>query len=672
MTGNKTRRSCILGLALTLVSPMISEALAAETAKPINLGVIFPLKNIIGKQGYQGASLAAEFVNADGGSTGGRRISLTPYDTNYSPVEGVAAVQRLLTQDDVKVIVGEISSTIALAVIPVVKSENALLMLSVPKHPDVTKSGYRGVFRLNTTTSMDAASFNKFLVQDVAPNKVAVLAENNDVGRLSLENMKALFGTKIVFSDIFSVTQSDFSSKASNVRGSGADLVCIAASNPEQSGNLLKSMADLGYTPKRCLLPGLLNNDLPKVAGAAAEGVFSEDIYAPTLDNPLNKRFVEGYRAKYNETPGKVELLGFESVWVVAQAMKVAGTATDTAKISDVLRAGEWDSPRGKVRFDGEGRPRAAACTGSRSVTGSLCSHCADRVLRIHMLDLVLQQVANGLSTGMIYALIALGLTLVFGVLHVINFAHGEFYMLGGLVSVLLVTQLGVPYLATLPLAALGVALIGAVVDRIAVRPLIAGADGGSLVLITTFAVAIVLHEGVLARIGPAPISMQGVAGVVTLGTVAMTGQRIFILAFGVCLVVVLEFMLRRTKFGRALRAIAQSAFAARVVGLNVERVQAVTFSIAAALAGLSGALIAPVVTFNAHMGQHAAINAFVIVVVGTMGNVSGALVCGLLLGVLEALSSIILPQEVASACIYALLLVTLMARPNGLFARPQ
>lgn len=288
------------------------------------------------------------------------------------------------------------------------------------------------------------------------------------------------------------------------------------------------------------------------------------------------------------------------------------------------------------------------------------------------MIDLLLQQVANGLSTGMVYAIIALGLTLIFGVLHVINFAHGELYMLGGLVSVLLATQLGVPYLATLPLAAIAVAVVAMAVDRIAVRPVMATSDGASLVLITTFAVGILIHQGVLARVGPAPITAQGISGVITIGPVALTTQRLFILGCGIALVVILEVVLRRTRFGRSLRAVAQSAFAAQVVGIDVGRVREITFCLAAGLAGLAGALIAPVVTFSANMGQHAAINAFVIVVIGTMGNVSGALICGILLGVIEALSSIFLPQEVASACIYSLLLITLLVRPNGLFARSR
>lgn len=328
---------------------------AAFAADSVKIGVIFPIKNLIGKQGAQGAELAAEMLNKAGGVVDGRPVKLIVYDTNYAPVEGVAAVQRLLTEDEVKFVVGEISSTVALAVIPVVESEGALVMFSVPKHPDVTASGYDKVFRLNSTTAIDAVSFDSYLKDDIAPKKVAVLAENNDFGRLTIDNMKKLFGDKLAFSDFFGVQQSDYSSLASNAKASGADLLCIVASNPEQSGNLLRAVSDMGYTGKRCLMPGLLNNSLPQVAGAVAEGVFSEDVYAPSLDNELNKMFVADYKAKYGVVPGKIEVLGFESVWVLGNAMKVAGT-DDVEKVSATLRQQEWKTPRGTLRFDETGQ----------------------------------------------------------------------------------------------------------------------------------------------------------------------------------------------------------------------------------------------------------------------------------------------------------------------------
>lgn len=342
----------VVGAFLTASVPMHADA---QSGKPVKIGVIYPTKSVIGKQGVQGSNIAIDMLNAAGGVLG-RPVSLTTYDTNYAPVEGVSAVQKLLTQDDVKFVVGEISSTVALAVIPVIQSEDALLMLAVPKHPDVTKQGNGNIFRLNTTSAMDAKSFDRYLVDTVAPSKVALVAENNDYGRLNIANFKALFGDKLVYTDLFSMTQSDFSALVSNLRGSGADLVCIVASNPEQSGNILRGMKDLGYDPKRCITPGLLNNDTPKIGGAAAEGVFSEDIYSPTLKNDLNQKFVAAYENKYGETPGKIEVLGFETVWIVANAIKAAGSDKDPKKVAEIIRAGTWETPRGSVRFDAAGQ----------------------------------------------------------------------------------------------------------------------------------------------------------------------------------------------------------------------------------------------------------------------------------------------------------------------------
>ncbi|MGM4907194.1 branched-chain amino acid ABC transporter permease [Tardiphaga sp. 866_E4_N2_1] len=285
------------------------------------------------------------------------------------------------------------------------------------------------------------------------------------------------------------------------------------------------------------------------------------------------------------------------------------------------------------------------------------------------MSTLIFQQMANGLSVGMAYALLALGLTLIFGVLHVINFSHGEFYMIGGFVAAILTSYFGLPYLLSLPAAVVAVVLLALIVDRIAVRPVLDGPDGDSIVLISTFAIGILVYQTILATYGPQPIRVDGVPGTFVLGSVTLSYQRMFAIVVGICLLAILEWSLRRTAFGRKLRAVAQSAFAAKVVGIDVPKIRTATFIIAAALASLAGALLAPTVAFSPAMGQHAIINAFVVVVIGGMGSVSGAVVCGLLLGIVESVSSIWLPQEVASAFIYGLLLVTLLVRPRGLFS---
>ena len=338
-------------------------ATQAQAQAPVKIGVLMPSKSLVGKQGLQGAQMAAEMINAEGGILGGRKIELISYDSNFQPNEGVAAAQRLLTQDGVKVITGEISSTVALAVLQVAKASNALFVAAVPKHPDVTKGGYDRVFRLNSTTAMDSGEFDAYLKNEIKPTKVAVIAENSDFGRLTIANMKQLFGAQLVLSETYEMNQADFNTLVTKAKGSGADLVCLAGSNMEQYGNILRVQEELKFGARRCLMPGILNTRGVQVAGKAAEGAFSADIYVPSIQNPLNQKFVAAYSAKFKETPEKIELLGFEAIWITAQAMQKAGSSDDTAKIAQAMRANTWTTPRGTVRFDKDGQASSGPLT---------------------------------------------------------------------------------------------------------------------------------------------------------------------------------------------------------------------------------------------------------------------------------------------------------------------
>lgn len=343
----------ILGVFLACLALAGTSALAA---KPIKIGVINPTKTLVGKQGIQGATLAAEMINAQGGILGGSPIELIIYDTNFMPAEGVSAVSRLLTQDGVRIVTGGVSSSVALAAIPVIQAEDAILISTVPKHPDVTASGYDKIFRMNSTTAMDSEFFDHYLATVLKPEKVAVMAENSDFGLITIENVKKLFGSKVVFAEPYGMTQSDFNSMVTNARASGADVVCIAGSNMEQYGNILRALADLGFKGTRCVMPGILNSEGIRVAGKAAEGAVSADIYVPSVDNDFNREFVAAFEAKYGNKPEKVELLGFESVWIAAKAMEAAGSATDVNKIAAIIHETKWQTPRGDVNFDASGQ----------------------------------------------------------------------------------------------------------------------------------------------------------------------------------------------------------------------------------------------------------------------------------------------------------------------------
>jgi len=349
------RRACLALLSALSFAPL---AATAQQGDPIKIGVLMPLKSVIGKQGLQGAELAAEMINADGGVLG-RRIELVSYDSNFSAVDAVSAAQRLITQDKVQFIAGEIGSTPALAVLQVVRTTNTLFMVAVPKHPDITKSGYNRVFRLNTTLDEDARYFDTYLLEKVKPKKLVVVAENTDYGRYTIDSAKARFGALYGGAELFEQTQNDFTTVMTKVKASGADVACIVAGKPEQAAAALKAMAQLGVPARRCTAVGVLNAQSAALAGDAAEGAFGADIYAADGRTPVNEAFVKRFQAKHGHRPEKIEALGFESVWITAKGIAAAGTATDTEKVANAIRQGTWQTPRGDLRFDAGGQALA-------------------------------------------------------------------------------------------------------------------------------------------------------------------------------------------------------------------------------------------------------------------------------------------------------------------------
>ncbi|MDB5819464.1 MAG: Extracellular ligand-binding receptor [Rhizobacter sp.] len=348
-------RSLLPALALAAfvtafaVSPLTADAQAASGA-PAIVGVLYPIKTILGQQGRRSAELAAEMINASGGVAGGQPMKLVVYDDNYSAADGVAAARRLSSEDKAPIVVGTINSAVALGVMQVAQQNGQLFLAAITKAPQVTD--YDRAFRFNPLVATDGEMFNKYLKDVVKPQRVVVVVENGDYGRSIVADMKAAFGDKLVGSELYEILkQTDFSTLATRVKTAAPDLVCIAMSAPEQGGNLLRTLKEVGVPGRRCVLPGSVSPSLVQVAGPAAEGVFTLDIWAPSMKNEANTRFVTAFTAKYKEAPNKVDYLGFESMWILGQAMRKAGTNTDTAKLASTLRDNAWDTPRGEVRF---------------------------------------------------------------------------------------------------------------------------------------------------------------------------------------------------------------------------------------------------------------------------------------------------------------------------------
>jgi branched-chain amino acid transport system permease protein len=270
---------------------------------------------------------------------------------------------------------------------------------------------------------------------------------------------------------------------------------------------------------------------------------------------------------------------------------------------------------------------------------------------------------------GGVYGLVAMGLTLIFGVLDIVNFAHGAFLAVALYITVVMVERLGVhPYLALLVAVPL-MFLLGAAVQR----GILAGAIGKPLEnqLLITLGIALLIDNSLLLFFGPNPRSVRlpGDRGVEILGAVVTLSR---LLAFGVSLVLaaLLYLLLQRTRLGTAIRAVAANDSGAQMVGIDTRRIYMITFAIGTACAGAAGVLVSPLVTIEPTTGELFNIIAFVVVVLGGMGNVVGAVVGGLIIGLTEQLGALYLPGQSPLLSVFIVFVLVLFLRPQGLFGR--
>ena len=284
-------------------------------------------------------------------------------------------------------------------------------------------------------------------------------------------------------------------------------------------------------------------------------------------------------------------------------------------------------------------------------------------------LDLLLLQIVTGIALGAVYVLFALGLSLIFGMLTVVNFAHGAFFMVGAYFGVWLFAQTG-NFWVCLVLVPLGVGSVGLVVERFLVRPLYG--RGIDYPLLLTFGLSIMFVEIVRMTFGldGIPFSTpRGLTGAVDLGIGHFPLYRLFLIGAAAVVVAFLYVFIEKTSYGLVIRAGARDPEIVRVLGIDVSKVWLVVFGIGTGIAGLSGILSAPLQAVAPEMGVALLADAFVVTVVGGMGSLKGAVVAGVLVGVVVSLTSLVSP-DAARVSIFVLMAVVLLVRPQGLFGR--
>ncbi len=284
-------------------------------------------------------------------------------------------------------------------------------------------------------------------------------------------------------------------------------------------------------------------------------------------------------------------------------------------------------------------------------------------------MELVLQQILNGLTLGGVYSLVALGLTLVYGILHVPNFAHGAFYMAGAFVAYWLMSALGANYWLAMAGAAVAVAVIAVVADRLVFHPL--RNAPGLHHMIAAIGILLFLEASAQAIWGADFHRMQSpFTGILNFGGLVLPSQRLLIIIAAFALVLALHLFLTRTVTGATIIAMAQNRDGAALVGINPNRVAMMTFAISGALAAMAAALYAPINLVYPAMGHLVITKAFVIIVLGGMGSVPGAIVGGLIIGFAEAFGAFYISTDYKDIIAFALLVLILSVRPQGLFAK--
>ena len=275
------------------------------------------------------------------------------------------------------------------------------------------------------------------------------------------------------------------------------------------------------------------------------------------------------------------------------------------------------------------------------------------------------QVVISGLLAGSLYAMVALGLGLVFGVMRVLNVAHGPLLMLGAYTTFGLFQWLGLnPYLSLL-VSMPALFVVGVVLQRLLVRRVVDAPELSSLLL--TFGVSIALVNLAQLAFSSDVRSVEYLTGSFVLGPFAFSKSRVIACAFALVITAGAFWFLRQTRLGKAIRAVSQSREVAQVCGINVQRIHMITFGVASALAAAGGTLIAVMVAIQPEMGQVYTFKSFLVIVLGGAGNYPGALLGGLLLGLIEQLSSLFLTTQVNEAVAYVLLVLVLLVRPTGL-----
>lgn len=286
------------------------------------------------------------------------------------------------------------------------------------------------------------------------------------------------------------------------------------------------------------------------------------------------------------------------------------------------------------------------------------------------MIDILIQQLIGGLAIGSMYALVSLGIALIWAAMRVVNWAQGEFVMLGAYVGLTVYVYWKLPFIVALITSALIIFALAAIVEIFAISPV--RKYGHLSLLMVTIGVAILLKQLAIVIWSPIGEVFPSVFGdtPIVIGNIYIVPEKIVVFIIGLGLMFILYLFLSRTKVGKGMRAVSQSRDIAAIMGVNVIKIEILTFGLAGALGAVGGILLAPFMYVEPALGANVGIKAFVGAVIGGFGNLPGAAIGGLLIGIIESISAAFLPSGYKEAIVFLILIIILLVKPSGLFSK--
>ena len=641
-------------------------------------------------------------IKDSGDALGDRPVDLIVGDDQLKPDVSVQLARKMLDEDKVQIIAGMIPSNVALAVAHVVLPRKVFL-LSLNAGPSQLAGAECSPYFFSVSYQNDtAAEAMAIYLQGQGKTRAALIAANYAAGRDMMTGFKRYFKGEILREIYTPLGQFDFAAELADIRSAKPDAVFYFEQSGSPSINLVRQYAELGLksvAPLYGVTFVLDESSLPGM-GDAALGIESASYWNAALDFPAAKAFVAHFRAAYHREPTIFAATAYDGARLIDGAVRMVHGHVERA--DDFRRAleaapfpvrarphplqhqsfpdSEFLPRRGRARSFGQphqpvqGRHRQ----GSRPF---LCRRLQDEMTPL----LVLEQLLNGVQFGVMLFLMAAGLTLVFGIMNLVNFAHGSLYMIGAYLCAYTYVQTG-SYILAIIASLGGTLVIGIAIEMIVFRQLYRR-DHLDQVL-ATFGLILFFNEMVRIIWGDTALYSavpNFLAGRVTLlPGLTYPLYRLAIIVVGFVVALLLYLLVMKTRLGMLIRAGAANRTMVGALGIDIALLFTLLFGLGAMLAALSGLLAGPVFSVTAGMGDGVLILAIVVIVIGGIGSIRGAFIAAILIGVVDTMGRVFLRPVLASVMaksaadnagpalasmlIYILMAVVLFFRPQGLF----